>query len=70
MNKISDILFIINLFNEFVPEKYAPLISRFKEEDLQMYNISQKQIIISDRKYAIQALVEYLSTVILFNFWI
>jgi hypothetical protein len=34
-----------------------------------MYNISQKQIIISDRKYAIQALVEYLSTVYLI-FWI
>ena len=55
-------LFVVNLLPQLVPEKYQKLSLRFHNE-LQKYEISQNPLSEADMKFAIQALIQYLSMV-------
>jgi hypothetical protein len=59
-----DVLFVVNLFPNFMPEKYKALIAQLQTKEFQLYDVSREMLPEKEQKSAIQALNQYLSVVI------
>uniref|UniRef100_A0A914GUY8 Protein farnesyltransferase n=1 Tax=Globodera rostochiensis TaxID=31243 RepID=A0A914GUY8_GLORO len=56
----TDVLLVLNLFPFFIPEKYVAVLTRYPQAELQTFEVSLENIAENERKFATQALIQYL----------